>query len=62
VKIDNAEAAHPDAAAAVEMKTFIVRSPMANGIAHGLDGGEFRRPIPEEITRDSAHRDSNLEK
>jgi hypothetical protein len=55
MQIDDAQPAHPESAAAVEMKAFVIRSAVTDGIAHAL---HVRNPgglATEEKTGDAAH-------
>ncbi len=60
VEIDDAEAAHPNGAASLDVEAFIVGSPMPNLIAHGPDGAQIRRPVSTKITGYSTHARSRL--
>jgi len=55
-EIDDAEAAHADTAPAIDMYAFVVRTTMANLVAHGLDERMLGRLIETHKTGNTAHR------
>ena len=56
-KIDDTQPAHAEAAPAIHMHAFIVRTAMANLVAHGLYQRRLGRLIETHKTGDSAHRE-----
>ncbi len=55
VKVDDAQAAHADGAAAVDMETVVVRPAVHNGAGHALDVGKLGRLAAKEKTGNAAH-------
>ncbi len=55
-EIDNAQPAHADTAAAIDIHAFVVGTTMANLVAHGLDMGRLGGLIETHKTGNTAHR------
>jgi hypothetical protein len=55
MEVDDAEPAHSDRAAAIQMKTLIIRSPMANRVAHSPHVRKPGGSVTEEKTGYAAH-------
>ena len=54
-QIDNAQSPHPDAAAAFHMEAFVIRSAMADLVAHGANGRKLGELFPQQKPGYSAH-------
>jgi hypothetical protein len=55
IQIDNAEPAHADCAAAIQMKTFVIGSAVTNRVAHLPYIRKLSGFAAEEKTGDAAH-------
>ncbi len=55
VEVDDAEAAHSDAAGSVDVETLVIGAAMAYRIAHGADAAERGVSSEQKLTRDAAH-------
>src|SRR5260370_39207883 len=55
MEIDDAEPAHADRAALLNMKALVVRSTMLDLIAHGANRRQIRHAVSEDITGYPAH-------
>lgn len=60
VEIDNAQTAHPDTAAAIDMVALVIRTAMPDLIAHGSQSSQLRGLVTKQDSGDPTHTASSL--